>query len=580
MSWQANQVFEFYTEPRRLAVQGDAWRDMLTVPASDLKPLHSYALVVTGYHGNYVPGTGANVVNAGAIQVSHNGLYVADTLHRFDVSFGAMQFPQNPIFCQPFTILATVSMTATPQDIIVQARCEDAGASTMASFDLEGLAVQVYDMSAWTGTQYLSTATTGTLAEYWKGSLSPLLNLSSDLAHGSPAKRWLIFYSVVLEAQDTNVNAATWVTLDPSQPKSDHLFYDRQERVGLTGSWIGHSPRGRVGYHHRHHVGTGRVLEVDAAGVRPTVWAADMWVTANPTKPLAVKILAVPLDDMADEVHSDYTGYSVHPYASWSPASNPDWRLAGVETSFIDTLRILAVARGTFDQPTSPVSNFYSALELDSERLSPRPLGPMRVYCRANHEVQALHRVGRGVADAGHHCIRHLLYCDVEEPASFETQVYDHQILVLSTAKGYGYIWPPGDLIGPEVVIVPGKESVDVSSLLSFPISPSATAAFELLDPAFELKTKTGYTISWPLALEPKRKLDFSWTGLTATERDTLIAWLRERADAGSAVAWGPPDEHEDLPFVLISDTIRWSIQGGRLFEVSVGAIELRYTGA
>lgn len=579
MSWASGQVFEFYTEPRLLVIEGDQWRDCLKIPAADLKANHSYAIVVTGNHGNYVPGQGLGIINAGAIYATYGGTYIADTLQRFDLTWGDMRWPENPIYSQPFTIVANFSCGTTPKDLVIEARCEDTGASPQASFYLEGLAVQIYDLTDWSSIQYLATATAGTLVDYNTGTLTPLLNLTSDLTHGTPAKKWLLWYSVVLQAEDLNVNAASWMTTDPATPKFNHVFSSRGTSNN-QGSWLGNSPRGRVGYYHRHHQGSGRVLEVGATGIRPTVWAADMWTAPNPTKPLAVKILAIPIDGIADEVHSDYTATYVAADAWWAPGNNPDWKLAGIETEFFDTLRVLTVARAAFTSPTSRIDGFYSALELDSQRLNPAPLDPMRTKFRATHEVQALHRVGRADVDAGKHCVRHLLWTDSADPYMGGTQLYDHQVLVLSTAPGHGLSRPPADLIGPELVIVPDKEALDVGNLPTLPIEPNTPPSWEEIDPAFELKTPTGYTVSWPMSLEPRRRGPLRWTGLTATDKDTLVDWLRSRKDSGAAFAFMPPDASSALPFVLDGKSFRWTHQSAQHYEVSIEVIELRYTGA
>ena len=111
------------------------------------------------------------------------------------------------------------------------------------------------------------------------------------------------------------------------------------------------------------------------------------------------------------------------------------------------------------------------------------------------------------------------------------------------------------------------------------PSSPISRSSWEELDPAFELKTPTGYVVSWPLSLEPRRRGDLRWTGLPASDKDLLLAWLRSRKDTGAAFAFQPPDTQTPRPFVLDGKSIRWAQQPGDHFEVTIGAIELRYTG-
>lgn len=572
MSWRANQVFEFYADRGRQRVQGDSWHSVLTVPAGDLKALHSYALVLTGLHGKYSAGTGIGVVNAGAIEIEYSGVGLAGTLHRFDLAFGEMQHPANPDFAQSFCIIGTVSCGVTPLDIIVRAQCQDAGAAPRSSFELEGLALQVYDLTDWPGAQYLATASTATLKPHSDPALAPLLELPTDLTHGSPAKRWLLWYSIVLEAQDQGGIPTSWLTSDASSAGSSDIFY-RRPHPFVLGSWIGHTPRGRIGYWHRQHIGAGRVVEVGAAGFRPRLWAADLWKPSAPTKVHHLTLFAVNIDGIADEVHADY-----QPTGNWSPAEEPNWFSVGVDTSFFDDLRVLAITRGRFRTETAELASFKTALDVDSTRISPILHAPMRVMARHRQEVQSIVRGGRVRADAGKHCIRHTQVIDGDASRAATCEANDHQVLVLSTAPGYGLSQPPADLIGPEVVIVPGKEAVDVGSLPSLPIAPNAPVAWEELDPAFEMETGTGYTISWPLSLEPRRRTPLLWTGLTEDEKAQLTEWLRSRADSGSAFQWTPPDSDAALPFVL-EPGFRWRHLSGTKYEVSASAIELRYTG-
>ena len=313
MSWAPDQVFEFYSTPHRQQIAGNVWQDVLEIPAEDLEPWHSYAIVVTGQHGHYWPTVRTGIKNAGELWLTYGGSYVADTLHRFDVEFGEMHGKSHPEMAHSFTILAQVSTGSVPQDLVIQARCDDAGIYPSSSFELDGVGLQIYDQTTWSGTRYLATALSGTLKTANDPSLSPLLNLSSDLTHGSPAKKWLLWYSIVLQAEDTQLVAGSWMTQQTSQPGIGEVF-DTRSSSSAKGSWLGYLPRGRVGYWHRHHVGSGRVLEVDqsrrpanALGRRPRE------LDQVRAKPLAAKILAIPLDDISDELHSgvqrDATGH-------------------------------------------------------------------------------------------------------------------------------------------------------------------------------------------------------------------------------------------------------------------------------
>jgi hypothetical protein len=584
MSWKTNQVFEFYSAPGRIQVRGGAVRTVMTVPASDLQALHSYAVVVTGYHGNYETRS-SSINNAANIKLAYNGIYVPRSLHRFDLTYAHCNIANATDYGQSFTIIGTISCGATPADLTVEAECEGQQQFALSLFEIDGLSIQVYDMTAWSDIRHYGISIPSTALSHYNSVSSPLLSATADLTHGSPAKKWLVWYSVVLEGNSDQWIPATWMMLDTTSLPSvsaQHAFeYHATPVVGVpNGSWLGTSTRGRYGYYHQHHIGSARVLEVDAAGVRPSVWAADLMQNfTNPalsTKAIAANLLAIPLDDISDEVHHEYVGSYSPGEGEWAPASDPAWKTAAVDTDFYDTIRVLSIARCAYESANVSVRSFASALEVDSSRLSPIPFAPHYVHQRLPGEVQALHRLGKIQLDTGTHCLRHILWHDGEGDSG---QVFDHQFLVLSTAKNYGFIYPPGDIIGPEIVIVPGRESIDVSGLAVFPIKPNVPSDWEELDPSFEARTRTGYTISWPLSLEPRRRCTMTWSGITEADKNTLLTWLRQRVDSGAAIAWQPPDVQSDLPFVLNGETMRWSHQSGGKYEISVQAIELRYTG-
>jgi hypothetical protein len=585
MSWKTNQVFEFYSAPGRIQVRGGAVRTVMTVPAADLQALHSYAVVVTGYHGNYETRS-ASINNAANIKLAYNGIYVPRSLHRFDLTYAPCNIANATDYGQSFTIIGTISCGATPADLTVEAECEGQQQFALSLFEIDGLSIQVYDMTAWSGIRHYGLSFPSTALSHYNSVSSPILSATADLTHGTPGRKWLVWYSVALEGNSDQWIPATWMMLDTTSPptvSAQHAFeYRATPIVGVpNGSWLGTSTRGRYGYYHQHHIGSARVLQVDSAGVRPSVWAADLMQNfTNPslsTKVIAANILAIPLDDIADEVHHDYVGSFVEGKAEWPPASNPSWKTASATTTFFDTIRVLSIARCAYEGANVSVRSFASALEVDSTRLAPVPFGPFYVHQRLPGEVQALHRIGRVQLDNGAHCLRHILWHDGEGDSG---AIFDHQFLVLSTARNYGFVYPPGDIIGPEVAIIPGKESLDVSSLPALPIEPSATEAFELLDPAFEAKTRTGYSISWPIALQPRRSGTLQWTGVAEADKETLLSWLRDRADSGAAFAWRPADQSSAIPFVLNGKTLSWSHQGSGYYEISVEVIELRYTGA
>lgn len=81
------------------------------------------------------------------------------------------------------------------------------------------------------------------------------------------------------------------------------------------------------------------------------------------------------------------------------------------------------------------------------------------------------------------------------------------------------------------VVVVPGRESLDVGSLLDLPIDPDGSYTESPTPIAnSEVHGDTGYRRTWPVLLRPHRVLSVQWSGISKTQRDTLLAFLRGNA--------------------------------------------------
>jgi hypothetical protein len=123
------------------------------------------------------------------------------------------------------------------------------------------------------------------------------------------------------------------------------------------------------------------------------------------------------------------------------------------------------------------------------------------------------------------------------------------------------------------VALVPGRESPDVGSLEVLPFEPQAQIA-EVQDvPAHTFQGDTGYRWNLPRFAQARRSLQLQFVGLSASERDQLLEFLRVNV----TFAWTPPGQVATA--FIVTDRPTTSSDSSLTYGLSVRVFELVFTG-
>lgn len=132
------------------------------------------------------------------------------------------------------------------------------------------------------------------------------------------------------------------------------------------------------------------------------------------------------------------------------------------------------------------------------------------------------------------------------------------------------------------VSIIPGREVVSVAALNTLPngadgnlMEPEVARSDDPDIPRNEFVPTDGIKITWPKLLAPRRRFELRWSGLSAADRETLLAFFR--AQEKRAFKWTPPFESE-IPVVMIEPP--QAIDQGQGYTVTTTVIELVWVGA
>ena len=127
--------------------------------------------------------------------------------------------------------------------------------------------------------------------------------------------------------------------------------------------------------------------------------------------------------------------------------------------------------------------------------------------------------------------------------------------------------------VGPATALVPGTESVDAASLSLVPIQPDAPLKEAPVRNRERIDGGTGYVRTWSVLVGTRRSWALTWTGLTTTQRDSLLAFLRSNV----AFAFVPTRDVR----IAVGQVDRPSYQqvNGQIWSVAVTVAELIYTG-
>ena len=103
---------------------------------------------------------------------------------------------------------------------------------------------------------------------------------------------------------------------------------------------------------------------------------------------------------------------------------------------------------------------------------------------------------------------------------------------------------------GAEVVVIPGKETLNLSALSALPIDPDQEIRETWIDDVTTMTTERGDKIAWPAMIVPRRQVEFSWTDITLAQLNSLLEFLD--GIATMAFKWTDPTIGVSLPYVVL----------------------------
>lgn len=130
---------------------------------------------------------------------------------------------------------------------------------------------------------------------------------------------------------------------------------------------------------------------------------------------------------------------------------------------------------------------------------------------------------------------------------------------------------------GPEVVVVPGREALNLSALSSLPVEPDQEISETWINDVTTMTTERGDKIAWPAMIVPRRQVEFAWNDITRAQLNTLLEFF----DGISTMAfkWTDPKLGVALPYVIVGRQISARDSSG-FYSVRLQAVEGVYFAA
>lgn len=131
----------------------------------------------------------------------------------------------------------------------------------------------------------------------------------------------------------------------------------------------------------------------------------------------------------------------------------------------------------------------------------------------------------------------------------------------------------PNQTRGAEVALTPDGEA-DATSLSTWPIDPTNNWSEAPSLPLEEMRTPTGYRITWPKFLLPRDLRTWEWRGISKTQRDTLQTFIEDEAE--TAIKYQGPHDTAFRIYVPVGPYQFSEVPGGK-FDLQISGIELVY---
>lgn len=131
--------------------------------------------------------------------------------------------------------------------------------------------------------------------------------------------------------------------------------------------------------------------------------------------------------------------------------------------------------------------------------------------------------------------------------------------------------------IGPTVYIQPDREALDPGDLPRLRYQPFESRSGGAVHRGVEFRTLDGRVLSWSLFLAPREVWSLSWRAATA-QHQVLLAWLRNLTNG--MFAWEHPIDGDLRAWVIAGDSLRVTNSAPGIWDISLDAAELTWTGS
>jgi len=464
------------------------------------------------------------------------------------------------------------------KDVCIWARIAlngDPPASVAGSFNLAGISIYAFRINALTTNQWFADRYTPASPEANNVEASGFFNFHGSSTFGvfdTVGKEWLVFASTQYQpgiAQGAPLFQTVILPTGSFASVTPVLGCDL--RAGSFARGPGSNPN-RTFYNQ----GGARVFTVANTAMQLGVRGYDWLATAGQTSRLwKWECFAIRVDKLGFFQHVTKDSATAGRVFTDQPTFPPGYEALSSTRPYVADLEVLANGAFLNDEITGQTRSHIPLLWCNAPGVY---LATPELATYTHHYTEG----SNGIVGAQHKGVRADL---LELRASW----FQNPLDGVGTGASYkvtdftlaAWIWEnnpnftsyPAAVVGPDIVIVPGYEAVSTASLPDFSIVPDVRYEEELLHPRNTFEAATGELYTWPRFAAPRRRFMLRWSGMTAAQRNTLLADFR----ASRSWRWKPVGESTNVALILVgrpkSDDV------GVLHVVSAEFVEITYTG-
>lgn len=456
----------------------------------------------------------------------------------------------------------------------------DTGTCTFQVGDLSYLVLNLDKMDTATPGYAYSDTYAGGVVNNALSSESKLILDQQTLFSIVGGVEWLLFAQVVFAPRNTQLSTSPWFEFGTTTDGTLGTFMPilGRHRFGVPAM----KGISSLGFPTQSFGGFAPVVPANNVNVKAAAVSRDQHaVGAQRTWIFATKMLAVEIDKFAYFRKKTYVSYPENPIASGVTAPFgtlnffQPFEIQVPRGSDYTTLHYAAVKH---EGPSGAQRSFTPLVRTDTSGRLLRSALLYPVVRHPNDGVPLLTMVPELIAGPpGQQAESRYQFHHWERPGGPGTEAWDTGDVVnvgfyLDDDPQNAVDPPPTPL--PPVIIAPGKEALDLGSLNELPIPPDFDEGLVTEALIESLITDTGYERTWPVQIGVRNQQRWTWTGLSVSDRDALVAFFR----ANATFKWTRPGEATATPYAVMG-LLDWT-DVGILHSGSLNVAELVRIGS